>query len=102
MSSHVEQAHTVSDISCVTVSGRLDTAAAPGLKDTISQAVAQAGGGTVSLDVSGVSYVGGLCLQLLLASGCTLVAPSEQVREAYTLFGVGEFLPEQQISPKEQ
>ncbi|MFT9440978.1 MAG: STAS domain-containing protein [Acetobacter papayae] len=86
----------------VTLPERLDTAAAAGLKKLIEDALAQAVPGAVSLDASGVTYVGGLCLQLLLASGCTVAAPSEPFREAYALFGVGAFLPGQPASSKEQ
>lgn len=53
----------------VTLPERLDTAGAAGLKKLIEDALAQAAPEAVSLDASGVTYVGGLCLQLLLASG---------------------------------
>ena len=86
----------------VTLPERLDTAGAAGLKKLIEDALAQAAPEAVSLDASGVTYVGGLCLQLLLASGCTVAAPSEPFREAYALFGVGSFLPGQPASSKEQ
>ncbi|MCE2576840.1 hypothetical protein [Komagataeibacter sp. FNDCR2] len=86
--------------SCLTLPERLDTSAAFALKDLIGQA--KAGTDTPSLDASGVTYVGGLCLQLLLASGCTLVAPSEQMKEAYAIFGVSELLSEPLTSPGEQ
>ncbi|MBR2124182.1 MAG: STAS domain-containing protein [Acetobacter sp.] len=78
--------------SSLALTGRLDSAAATGLKETLEKALADHT--AVSLDVSGVTYIGGLCLQLLLASGCSLFAPSEQVKEAYTLFGLAELLPE--------
>ncbi|GAB6969080.1 hypothetical protein JCM25156A_31190 [Komagataeibacter kakiaceti JCM 25156] len=88
--------------SCLTLPERLDTSAAFALKDLIEQAREKSGTDAPSLDASGVSYVGGLCLQLLLASGCTLVAPSEQMKEAYAIFGVSELLSEPLTSPEEQ
>ncbi|ACI53190.1 conserved hypothetical protein [Gluconacetobacter diazotrophicus PA1 5] len=87
---------------CVTLPERLDTAAAFALKGMIEQAKEQGGANGVSLDSSGVAYVGGLCLQILVASGCPLVSPSEQVKEAYSLFGTGEFLSEPLTLPVEQ
>ncbi|RFD21030.1 hypothetical protein DY926_02990 [Komagataeibacter melaceti] len=81
---------------------RLDTSAAFALKELIEQARENAGTDTPSLDASGVTYVGGLCLQLLVASGCTLVAPSDQVKEAYAIFGVSKLLSEPVMSPEEQ
>ncbi|MBB2163073.1 hypothetical protein HLH26_00700 [Gluconacetobacter sp. 1b LMG 1731] len=69
---------------------RLDTATVGVLKGLVQQAEATES----ALDASGVAYVGGLCLQVLLASGRPLVAPSEKVREAFALFGVSEFLSE--------
>ncbi|KXV79927.1 hypothetical protein AD953_00610 [Acetobacter malorum] len=71
---------------------RLDTAAAPQLKALLAQHMAEAEGGSVALDVTHVTYVGGLCLQLLLASQCVFVGLSEAVREAYRLFGVEAYL----------
>ena len=79
---------------------RLDTSAAPALKELIEQA--KAASATPVLDASGVAYIGGLCLQLLLAGGCTLAKPSEQVREAYALFGVSEYLAEPPVLTGEQ
>lgn len=67
---------------------RLDTAAAPQLKALLEQSVTEAGGSAVGLDATHVTYVGGLCLQLLLASQCAFVGFSEAVRDAYHLFGV--------------
>ncbi|GBQ80039.1 hypothetical protein AA13595_0202 [Gluconacetobacter johannae DSM 13595] len=87
---------------CLTLPERLDTAAASALKETIEEGRKQAGAGEVRLDASGVTYVGGLCLQILIASGCPLVAPSEQVTEAYALFGASAFLSEPPMPPKEQ
>lgn len=83
-----------SPLACVTLPERLDSAAAEALKALIAQARDQAGTETVALDASGVGYVGGLCLQVLLASGCPVVAPSEKIREAFALFGVSAFLRE--------
>ncbi|GBQ18797.1 hypothetical protein ACLRDC_11655 [Gluconacetobacter sacchari] len=76
---------------------RLDSAAAGALKSLVEQAAATES----ALDASGVAYVGGLCLQILLASGRPLAAPSEKVREAFALFGVGEFLSEPSTSSSE-
>ncbi|MBO1324771.1 STAS domain-containing protein [Acetobacter sp. TBRC 12305] len=81
---------------------RLDTAAAPALKHLIEQARAQAGAGRAGLDASAVTYIGGLCLQLLLASGCAVIAPSEKVREAFSLFGVSEVVADLLAPSKEQ
>ncbi|MFT9014586.1 MAG: hypothetical protein ABF990_02455 [Acetobacter sp.] len=81
---------------------RLDTSAAPALRHLIEQARAQAGAGRANLDASVVTYVGGLCLQLLLASGCAIVAPSEKAREAFALFGVSEVVADLLAPSKEQ
>lgn len=85
----------------VTLPERLDTSAAFALKSAIEQAVDSAGGEQVALDASGVTYLGGLCLQVLLASRCPLVAPSEPVVEAYALFGVSACLAEPLAPNKE-
>lgn len=85
----------------VTLPERLDSSAAFALKSEIEQAVKNAGGGQVALDASGVTYLGGLCLQVLLASRCPLVAPSEPVVEAYGLFGVSAYMTEPLASLKE-
>ncbi|GBQ34591.1 STAS domain-containing protein [Gluconacetobacter azotocaptans] len=87
---------------CLTLPERLDTSAAFALKEMIAKGRKQAGAGKVHLDASGVTYIGGLCLQILIASGCPFVAPSEQIREAYVLFGASEFLSELPMPPKEQ
>lgn len=71
---------------------RLDTAAAPALKALLEQSKAQGDGGVLQLDATQVTYVGGLCLQILLASQCSFVGVSEAVREAYGLFGVNAYL----------
>lgn len=76
---------------------RLDTATVEKLKGLVEQAEAT----NSTLDASGVAYVGGLCLQVLLASGRPLTAPSQKVREAFALFGVGEFLSEPSTSSSE-
>ncbi|GBR01385.1 hypothetical protein GLI01_02380 [Gluconacetobacter liquefaciens] len=76
---------------------RLDTATVEVLKGLVEQAEAT----DCALDASGVAYIGGLCLQVLLASGRPLVAPSEKVREAFALFGVSEFLSEPPTSSSE-
>ncbi|MFW7269453.1 STAS domain-containing protein [Gluconacetobacter sp. Hr-1-5] len=76
---------------------RLDTATVEVLKGLVEQAEAA----DSALDASGVAYIGGLCLQVLLASGRPLVAPSEKVREAFALFGVSEFLSEPSTSSSE-
>lgn len=78
----------------VTLPERLDTSAAFALKTTIEQAIANAGAQQVALDASGVTHLGGLCLQVLLASRCPVMAPSEPVVEAYALFGVSACLTE--------
>ncbi|GBR26742.1 hypothetical protein AA3271_2367 [Gluconobacter japonicus NBRC 3271] len=78
----------------VTLPERLDTSAAFALKSEIEQAIQNAGGEQVALDASGVTYLGGLCLQVLLASRCPLTTPSEPVVEAYALFGVSAYLSE--------
>lgn len=83
-----------SGLANVTLPERLDTSAAFALKSEIEQAIQNAGGGQVALDASGVTYLGGLCLQVLLASRCPLVTPSEPVVEAYALFGVSTYLSE--------
>ena len=81
---------------------RLDTAAAPALKHLIEQAHAQGGAGRPGLDASAVTYLGGLCLQLLLASDCAVVAPSGKMREAFALFGVSEVVADLLAPSKEQ
>ncbi|WP_246375281.1 STAS domain-containing protein [Gluconacetobacter takamatsuzukensis] len=81
----------------VTLPDRLDSAAVDVLKGLIEQAEAQ----NADLDASEVTYVGGLCLQVLLANGRPLTAPSEKVREAFALFGVSEFLSEPTPSSSE-
>ena len=86
----------------MTLPERLDTSAAFALKSEIEQAVKNAGGEQVALDASGVTYLGGLCLQVLLASRCPLVAPSVPVVEAYDLFGVSACLAEPLAPSKEQ
>lgn len=66
---------------------RLDTHEAPVLKKRILEAYAE-GGASVQLDASAVEYVGGLCLQVILASHAPVIACSEKASEAFTLFGV--------------
>lgn len=72
---------------------RLDTAAAPALKVLLEHSsVVQRGNEPVQLDATHVTYLGGLCLQLLLASQCSFAGVSEPVQEAYSLFGVAAYL----------
>jgi chemotaxis protein CheX len=87
---------------CVSLPERLDTSAAFALRSLIEQVRGAAGEKGAGLDASGVAYVGGLGLQVLLASGCRLVAASEPVREAYALFGVSAFLSEPLTPAREQ
>lgn len=72
---------------------RLDTSAAAGLKILLLEEMDAAADTTsLLLDASGVDYVGGLCLQLLLASGLKVGPCSEKAVEAFTLFGVQQQL----------
>lgn len=73
---------------------RLDTGAAAGLKALLLEEIGAAEGTTPLLDASGVDYVGGLCLQLLLASGLKVGPCSDKAEEAFTLFGVQQQLLE--------
>lgn len=72
---------------------RLDTSAAVGLKTLLLEEMGAAADVTsLRLDASGVDYVGGLCLQLLLASGLKVGPCSEKAEEAFVLFGVQQQL----------
>ncbi len=73
---------------------RLDTGAAAGLKALLQEKTSAAEGTVPLLDASGVDYVGGLCLQLLLASGLKVGPCSEKAAEAFALFGVQKQLLE--------
>ncbi|GAA4486145.1 STAS domain-containing protein [Gluconacetobacter asukensis] len=92
-----DEAGPTLSIAPVPLPERLDTAAVEALKHLVARAEAEGS----ALDASGVAYIGGLCLQVLLASGRPLVAPSEKVREAFALFGVSEFLSEPSTSSSE-
>lgn len=70
---------------------RLDTGAAASLKTLLLEGTAHGAQAPV-LDASGVDYVGGLCLQLLLASGLKVGPCSEKAEEAFELFGVRQRL----------
>lgn len=96
MTADIEKALTPSTPP-LTLPERLDTATVEALKSLVEQAAAT----DSALDASGVAYVGGLCLQVLLASGRPLTAPSEKVREAFALFGVSDFLSEPSTSSSE-
>ncbi|MBA5725849.1 hypothetical protein [Bombella favorum] len=73
---------------------RLDTSAAAGLKALLLEETGAAAGAVPLLDASAVDYVGGLCLQLLLASGLKVGPCSEKAAEAFALFGVQQQLLE--------
>lgn len=67
---------------------RLDTGSAPALKEMIALSPGSA------LDGSEVSYLGGLCLQVILASARPILNPSEKLSEALVLFGATSALQE--------
>ncbi|WP_336763537.1 hypothetical protein [Asaia sp. VD9] len=79
----------------LTLPARLDTKAASALRDELSIE-----SGAV-LDGSDVTYLGGLCLQVLLASKRTIINPSEKLVEALSLFGVSSLLQETASIPSE-
>ncbi|MCX5614973.1 STAS domain-containing protein [Bombella saccharophila] len=77
----------------ITLPSRLDTKAADGLKSLLLDGLAAPHAeASLMLDASAVEYVGGLCLQLLLASGLQVGPCSEEAEDAFTLFGVREQL----------
>lgn len=67
---------------------RLDTKAAVALRDDLSL------NDRAVLDGSAVTYLGGLCLQILLSGGRKIINPSEKLTEATALFGVPFLLQE--------
>ncbi len=72
---------------------RLDTGAAAELKALLLEEMGVAADpASLRLDASVVDYVGGLCLQLLLASGLKVGPCSDRAEEAFTLFGVRQQL----------
>lgn len=81
------------DIATIILPSRLDTKAADGLKLLLLDKMAEPHEeNALMLDASSVEYVGGLCLQLLLASGLKVRSCSDKAEEAFTLFGVREQL----------
>lgn len=73
---------------------RLDTNAASKLRERLLELSADKHA-NVSLDASRVEYIGGLCLQLIVASHARIVACSEKASEALELFGVRAQLVEE-------
>lgn len=69
----------------VKLPSQLDGQAVSGLRDMLEKA--NAGGNTV-MDASEVTILGGLCLQVILASKLKVVNPSTKAAEALSLFGV--------------
>lgn len=65
---------------------RLDSGAAPALKDMLGLSPESA------LDGSEVTYLGGLCLQVILASERPVINASDKLSEALTLFGATSVL----------
>ncbi|GBR53401.1 MULTISPECIES: STAS domain-containing protein [Acetobacter] len=65
---------------------RLDTSATDNLKADIDEAFKS--GQKISLDASDVDYVGGLCLQVLMASRLPVINSSDKAVQAFALFGV--------------
>ncbi|GBQ85253.1 hypothetical protein AA14337_3023 [Acetobacter malorum DSM 14337] len=64
--------------------------AASGLRDMIVRE--GVGGREVLLDASEVETLGGLCLQVILASKAKIINPSTKAEEFLSLFGVQEIL----------
>jgi|GEM_PF-3094170 len=60
---------------------RLDSACSHALREIIAHSPAAV------LDGTDVTYLGGLCLQVLLASARPIVNPSEKLSDAFVLFG---------------
>lgn len=81
------------EMAMTTLPQRLDTSAADSLKTLLLEGTEQ-GTRAPLLDTAGVDYVGGLCLQLLLASGLKVGPCSEKAEEAFGLFGVRQRLLE--------
>lgn len=77
----------------VMLPARLDSAGAPALKDSIA---ASPGSALIGSDVT---YLGGLCLQVILASARPIVDPSEKLSEALALFGASSLLQETASTP---
>ncbi|GCD63712.1 hypothetical protein WSS15_31590 [Acetobacter pasteurianus] len=78
----------MSEVSMVTnilLPQRLDTAAADKLKADIDEAFKS--GLKINLDACQVEYVGGLCLQVLMASRSPVVSPTGKAVRAFSLFG---------------
>ncbi|NVN05681.1 hypothetical protein HW509_08725 [Asaia spathodeae] len=74
------------DLPAIMMPSRLDSDAAPGLKDMLTLSPESA------LDGSEVTYLGGLCLQVILASERPVINASDKLSEALILFGATSVL----------
>ncbi|WP_122040248.1 STAS domain-containing protein [Asaia bogorensis] len=74
---------------------RLDTKAAAALRDDLMV------DDDTPVDGSAVTYLGGLCLQILLAGKREIINPSEKLAEALALFGVPFLLREPRTTSSE-
>lgn len=83
----------------VKLPARLDTNAATDVRALLLDASAD-GETELCLDASEVDYIGGLCLQLIIASRARIGACSEKASEALELFGMRSQLVEG-YEPKE-